>query len=113
MRYLTIPLIILMAFTFGCGKMIMEGRKIDEAKLNDIMTTNNTSAKVEQAFGKPDKVEKMASGEEQYSYRYYYKNPHWWTTDEVEEQNLKIVVKGDEVQSYNYKKTGKEELLKE
>ena len=113
MRYLTIPLIILMAFTFGCGKMIMEGRKIDEAKLNDIMTTNNTPAKVEQAFGKPDKVEKMASGEEQYSYRYYYNNRHWWTTDDVEEQNLKITLKDNEVQNYNYRKTSKEKIDKE
>ena len=83
--------------------MIMEGQKIDEAKVKDLMATNNTSTKVEQAFGKPDKVERMASGEEQYSYRYYYKNPHWWTVDEVEEQNLKIMVKDGAVQSYNYK----------
>jgi len=103
MRYLTIALIFLMAFTFGCGQMVMEGRKIDEAKVNDLMAMSNTPAKVEQAFGKPDKVEKMASGEEQYSYRYYYKNPHWWTTDEVEEQNLKVIVKDDEVQGFNYK----------
>ena len=103
MRYTTILLIFLMALTFGCGKMVMEGRKIDEAKVKDLMAMSNTSAKVEQAFGKPDKVEKMASGEEQYSYRYYYKNPHWWTIDEVEEQNLKIMVKDDAVQSYNYK----------
>lgn len=103
MRCLTIALIFLMAFTFGCGQMVMEGRKIDEAKVKDLMTTSNTSAKVEQAFGKPDKVEKLASGEEQYSYRYYYKNPHWWTIDDVEEQNLKIIVKDDAVQGFDYK----------
>jgi len=103
MRYLTLALIFLMAFTFGCGQMVMEGRKIDEAKVKDLMATSNSSAKVEEAFGKPDKVEKMASGEEQYSYRYYYKNPHWWTIDEVEQQSLKIIVKDDAVQSYNYK----------
>ena len=103
MRYLAIGLIFLMAFTFGCGKMVTEGRKIDEAKLNDLMATSNTSAKIEQALGKPDKVEKMASGEEQYSYRYYYKNPHWWRVDDVQEQNLKIIVKDDMVQSFNYK----------
>ena len=112
MRYLTIPLIFVVALTFGCG-IVTEGRKIDEAKLNDIMTTNNTSAKVEQAFGKPDKVEKMASGEEQYSYRYYYVNRHWWTTNDVEEQNLKINLKDNEVQSYSYRKASTEKLIKE
>jgi len=108
MRYTMILLIFLMAFTFGCGKMVMEGRKIDEAKVKDLMAMSNTSAKVEQAFGKPDKVEKMASGEEQYSYRYYYKNPHWWTVDDMAEQNLKIIVKDDMVQSYTYKSSTNE-----
>jgi len=113
MRYLTVTLILLMAFTFGCSKMVMEGRQIDEAKVKDLMAMSNTSAQVEQAFGKPDKVEKMASGEEQYSYRYYYKNPHWWTTDDVEEQTLKIMVKDQAVQSYSYRKSSTEKITKE
>lgn len=113
MRYVTILLVILMAFTFGCGKMVIEGRKIDEAKINNLMTMSNTSAKVEQAFGKPDKVEKLASGEEQYSYRYYYKNPHWWTVDDVEEQNLKVMVKGNAVQGYSYRRAATEKVTKE
>jgi hypothetical protein len=102
-----------MAFAFGCSKTIIEGRKIDEMKVKDIMATSNTSAKVEQAFGKPDKVERMASGEEQYSYRYYYKNPHWWTTDDVEEQTLKVMIKDMAVQSYSYRKATTEKITKE
>ena len=105
MRNTTILLIFLMAITFGCGKMVIEGRQIDESKVKDLMASSNTTDKVTQVFGKPDQVEKMASGEEQYSYRYYYMNPHWWTIDDVEEQNLKVVVKDSEVQRYNYNKS--------
>ena len=113
MRYVTIGLILLMACTLGCGKMVMEGRQIDEAKVKDLMMMSNTSDKVQQAFGKPDKVEKMVSGEEQYSYRYYYLNPHWWTTDDMEEQNLKVRVKDDQVQSYVYRRASTEKITKE
>ena len=113
MRYTTILLIFLMAFTFGCGKMVTEGRQIDEGKVKNLMATSNTTDKVTQVFGKPDKVEKMASGEEQYSYRYYYMNPHWWTINDVEEQNLKVMVKDSEVQSYNYRKSSTEKITKE
>jgi hypothetical protein len=113
MRYATIFLILLMTFAFGCSKMVIEGRQIDEAKVKDLMATSNTSAKIEQTFGKPDQVQKMASGEEQYSYHYYYKNPHWWTVDDVEEQNLKVMVKDNEVQGYNYRRAATEKLLKE
>ena len=108
MRYTTIFLILLMAFTFGCAKMVMEGRKIDEGKVKDLMTSSNTADKVTQVFGNPDKVEKMASGEEQYSYRYYYMNPHWWTANDVEEQNLKVMVKDKAVQGYSYRKSSTE-----
>ena len=113
MRYATIFLILLVAFAFGCAQMVIEGRKIDEAKIKDLMASSNTADKLTQAFGKPDKVEKMASGEEQYSYRYYYKNPHWWTIDDLEEQNLKVVVKDSEVQSYSYRKSSTEQVTKE
>jgi hypothetical protein len=113
MRYTTILLILLMAFTFGCAKMVIEGRQIDESKVKDLMASSNTAAKVTQVFGKPDKVEKMASGEEQYSYRYYYMNPHWWTTNDVEEQNLKVMVKDQAVQGYSYRKSSTEKLTKE
>jgi len=113
MRYTTILLVLLMALTFGCSKMVMEGRQIDEAKVKDIMTSSYTPDKVTQVFGKPDKVEKMASGEEQYSYRYYYMNPHWWTINDVEEQNLKVMVKDREVQGYNFKKSSTEKITKE
>jgi len=113
MRYTTILLILLMAFTFGCGKTIIEGRQIDEGQVKNLMVTSTTADKVTQVFGKPDKVEQMPSGAEQYSYRYYYMNPHWWTINDVEEQNLKVMVKDNEVQSYNYKKTSSEKLTKE
>jgi hypothetical protein len=113
MRYTTILLIFLMAFTFGCAKMVIEGRQIDESKVKDLMASSNTADKVTQVFGKPDKVEKMGSGEEQYSYRYYYMNPHWWTTNDVQEQNLKVMVKDQAVQGYSYRKSSTEKITKE
>ena len=113
MRYATIFLILLVAFAFGCASTIIEGRKIDEAKVKDLLAASNTADKVQQAFGKPDKVEKMTSGEEQYSYRYYYMNPHWWTIDDLVEQNLKVRVKDNEVQSYSYRKSSTEKVTKE
>jgi outer membrane lipoprotein-sorting protein len=113
MKYGTILLILLMGFAFGCAQTITEGTRIDEAKVKDFMARYNTADQVTQAFGKPYRVEKLPSGEDQFLYRYYYKDPHWWTTDDIEEQNLKIVVKDNEVQSYNYRKGTTEKITKE
>jgi outer membrane lipoprotein-sorting protein len=113
MKYGKIFLILLVAFTFGCAETVTQGRKIDEAKVKDLMVSYNTTDKLIEAFGKPDKVEKLPSGAEQYTYRYYFRNPHWWTIDDVQEQNLKVVVKDNEVQSYNFTKGSTEKITKE
>jgi len=93
--------------------MIIEGRKIDSAKLKQLQIDVTKTNKVEELFGKPDKVERLPSGEEMYVYRYERKNPHWWTMDAVDKQKLEVVLKDGVVQTYKLRTEGKEAILKE
>ncbi len=113
MRYISLSLVLLLAFIFGCAPMIIEGRKIDSAKLKQLQIDVTKTNKVEELFGKPDKIEKLPSGEEMYVYQYDRKNPHWWTMDAVDKQKLEVVLKDGVVQTYKLRTEGKEAILKE
>jgi hypothetical protein len=49
-----VTLVLLLAFIFGCAPTIIEGRKIDSAKLKQLMPGVANVQKVEELFGKPD-----------------------------------------------------------
>jgi hypothetical protein len=93
--------------------MIIEGRKIDSAKLKQLQIDVTKTNKVEELFGKPDKVERLPSGEEMYVYQYDRKNPHWWTMDAVDKQKLEVVLKDGVVQTYKLRTEGKEAILQQ
>ena len=93
--------------------MIIEGRKIDSTKLDQLIAGQTKVAKVGEIFGKPAKVEKMPSGEENYIYLYRRENPHWWTVDKIDQQKLEIVIKDGVVQTYKFREEGKEVVLKQ
>jgi hypothetical protein len=59
-----------MASTFGCTPTIIEGRKIDFTKLELLFKGQTKVANGEKLFGKPDKIETLSSGEENYFYGY-------------------------------------------
>lgn len=99
---MTLVLILMLALTFGCAQTVMEGRKIDSSKVS-FLALDQPKDTVVSSFGAPLKTETLPSGETKYVYHYYYMKPHWWTTNEVEEQDLEIILKDDQVQSFKYK----------
>ena len=92
---------------------MIEGRKIDSTKLDQLIAGQTKVAKVEEIFGKPDKVEKLPSGEENYIYLYRRENAHWWTIDKIDKQKLEVVIKDGVVQTYKFREEGKEVVLKQ
>lgn len=113
MRYISLSLVLLLAFIFGCAPMIIEGRKIDSAKLKQLMPGTSQTQKVEELFGKPDKVENLPTGEQMYVYGFELKNRHWWTTEEADKQKLEVTLKDGVVQTYKLRTEGKETILKQ
>jgi outer membrane protein assembly factor BamE (lipoprotein component of BamABCDE complex) len=93
--------------------MIIEGRKIDSAKLKQLMPGTSQTQKVEELFGKPDKVENLPTGEQMYVYGFELKNRHWWTTEEADKQKLEVTLKDGVVQTYKLRTEGKETILKQ
>ena len=113
MRYISMILVLLLAFVFGCAPTLIEGRKIDSLKVKQLAPGVSNAQQVEASFGKPDKIEKLPSGEEMYVYGYEVKNPHWWTMDAVNKQRLEVVLKNGIVQTYKLRTEGKEAILQQ
>jgi len=113
MRYIGATLVVFLALIFGCAPTIIEGRKIDSAKVKQLMPGVSKTERVEEFFGKPDKIEKLSTGEENYIYRYEIKNPRWWTMNQVDKQLLEVTLKDGVVQTYKLRTEGKEAVLKE
>lgn len=113
MRALIIALAAILSLTLACAPTIIEGRKIDPAKVKQMQIGVTKVTTVEELFGKPDKVEKLPTGKEMYVYSYERKNPHWWTMDAIDKQRLEIILKDGIVQSYKLRTEGKEVILKE
>jgi len=112
MRYMKVMLVLLLAFSFGCAATI-EGRKINSARLKQLTPGVSQAQKVEELFGKPDKVENLPSGEQMYVYGYELDTSHWWTMDAMDKQKLEVILKNGVVQSYRLRTDGKEAVLKE
>ena len=101
MRYIAIPVVVLVALTFGCSEMVVQGKAIDRAKINQLVPGQTQTQKVVEVFGKPDGVEKIASGGEKYVCQYYQLRPHIFKLDEVVKERLDIIIKDNMVQGYN------------
>lgn len=111
MRVFVIFLAAVFSFTLACAPTIIEGRKIDATKVKQMQPGVTKVAKVQELFGKPDKIEKLPTGEEMYVYGYEVRNPHWWTVDKVNKQRLEVVLKNGVVQKYKLRTEGKEAVL--
>lgn len=112
MRIVSFMLALLLVFTFSCAA-VYEGRKIDAAKVKQLNPGGTQVAKVEEVFGKPDKINKSPSGEDIYIYEYCAKHPHWWTINTLGAQKLEVIVKNGVVQTYKFTEEEKEAFLKE
>ena len=113
MRYMKVMLVFFLAFSFGCGSLVVEGRKIDSAKLKQLQPGASQAQKVEELFGKPDKVENLPTGGQLYVYGYSMKESRWFTSDSVDTQRLEVAVQDGVVQAYRVRTQGKETILKE
>ncbi len=113
MRYMRIMIVFLLAFSVGCGSMMVEGKKIDSAKLKQLTPGASSARKVEQLFGKPEKIENLPTGEQMYVYWYDMIKEPWYTSEAVDKQRLEVTVKDGIVQSYRLRTQGKETILKE
>ena len=110
MRYLAIAVVVLVALTFGCAEMVVQGKAIDRAKMDQLVPGQTETEKVVEVFGKPDSVEKMAGGGEKYVYQYFQLRPHIFRADEVVKQRLDITMQDNRVQGYDLTAEGIKDL---
>ena len=101
MRIASLVLILLLAFTVSCGPTITRGKYIDAERRSEIVNGQTTAERVVELFGQPEKIEKLPSGGEKYTYQYYHEEyNHWWTLPKYEKQDLEISIKDGMVQDY-------------
>jgi outer membrane protein assembly factor BamE (lipoprotein component of BamABCDE complex) len=110
MRYLGISVVVLVALTFGCAEMVVQGKAIDRAKMNQLVLGQTETGKVVEVFGKPDSIEKMAGGGEKYVYQYYQLRPRLFRVDETVKERLDITIQDNRVQGYNLTAEGVKDL---
>lgn len=113
MKWSGLVLVLLLAFSFGCAPTIIEGRKIDSAKLKEMSVGQTNKAKVEQVFGKPAKAETVSPGVERYIYTYRATDPEWYTLDKTQNQNFEVWFQNDVLLYYKLRTEGQEAVLKE
>ena len=113
MKWISLILVVMVGFVFGCAPTVIEGRKIDSEKLKQISVGQTNKAKVEEVFGKPSKVETVSPGVEKYIYTYRAKDPEWYTMDSTQNQDFEIWFQDGILQYYKLRSEGKEAILKE
>jgi len=114
MKIAGVILVFLLAFAVGCGPTIMQGTRIDASKRNEVIKGQTNVERITTLFGKPDKIEKLPSGEEKYVYQYYKEEyTHWWTLPRFERQKLEIFVKDGLVQDYHYTREARDVVTDE
>ncbi len=105
--------VLLLAVILSCAPKSFEGRKIDPAKVKQMQVGQISVADVEKLLGQPQKIEKAAAGEDVYIYYYKTQDFHWWTMNEVDQQNLEVTIKNGIVKDYRFRQDGKEAVLKQ
>ena len=112
MKYLTVVLILVVAFSFSCAS-IVKGRPIGKTQMDQLTVGETKAERVTQIFGEPDKKETVRPGEVKYIYSYYRLDPHWWTKDEVYQQNLEVTVVDGVVTKYDLRGDNVTRLLRD
>ena len=101
MRTASLVLILFLTLTISCGPTVTRGNYIDAERRNEIVNGTTTVDRVVELFGQPNKIEKLPSGGEKYTYEYYHEEyDKWWTLPKYEKQNLEISLKDGKVQDY-------------
>jgi outer membrane protein assembly factor BamE (lipoprotein component of BamABCDE complex) len=112
-KWIGLVLVLLLAVSFGCAPTVIEGKKVDSAKLKEMNIGKTNKAQVEQMFGKPAKVEMVSAGVEKYIYTYRAMDPEWYTMDKTQNQAFEVWFKDGVLQYYKLRTEGREAVLKE
>ena len=102
MKIIGMVAILLLVFTAGCGPSLQEGKRIDASQRMELIKGQN-AAGVVAMLGQPEKIEKLPSGGEKYTYRYYKEEyTHWYTLPKYEKQQMDIFLSDGIVQNFVY-----------
>jgi hypothetical protein len=113
MKWISLILVVMIAFVFGCGPTVLEGRKIDSGKFSQMTIGQTNKAKVEELFGKPAKTEMAPAGVEKYFYTYRETDPEWYTIESTQKQNFEVWFQNGILQYYKLRSEGQAAVLKE
>jgi len=113
MKWVSLGLVVLLAFAFGCAPTVMEGRKVDSAKLKEMSVGQTNKAQVEKVFGKPARVETVSPGVDKYTYTYRTTDPEWYTIDTVQRQEFEVWFQNGVLMYYKLRSEGLEPIFKQ
>jgi hypothetical protein len=113
MKWISLILVVMVAFVFGCAPTVIEGKKIDSAKFSQMSIGQTNKAKVEELFGKPAKTEMVSPGVEKYIYTYREADPEWYTMESTQKQDFEVWFQNGVVQYYKLRSEGQEAVLKQ
>lgn len=113
MKWVSVVLMVMLAFVFSCAPKVIEGRKIDSEKLKQMNVGQSSKAKVEELFGKPSRVETVSAGVERFIYTYRTVDPEWYTIDKTQKQDFEVWFRNGILQYYKLHTEGQEVVLKE
>ncbi len=113
MRYAAIALIGVMILAAGCAAPYTFGKQIDQGKMNQIVLGKTNTDQLVSILGKPNKIEPVKAGVENYVYYYYQDKPtHWYKLNDAEEQRLIVTLASGTVQRINLVQQGIDEVNK-
>ena len=105
MKYLMLVVVLVFAFSLGCGKPITIGTPIEKAKVDQLIPGTTPESKVVELFGQPMKTEQTAEGVK-HIYSYYEESPRIIRKNIQKKTTLEVLTKGGVVQKYDLKREG-------
>ena len=113
MRWISLLLVSLLALSFACAPTVIEGKKVDSAKLKEMSVGLTNKADVEKAFGKPARMENVSPGVEKYIYNYRTTDPEWYTIDAVQKQEFEVWFQNGVLVYYKLRSEGVDPIFKQ
>jgi len=113
MKWISLLLVSLLALSFACAPTVIEGKKVDSAKLKEMSPGLTSKAQVEQTFGKPARVETVSPGVDKYVYVYRTTDPEWYTIDTIQRQDFEVWFQNGVLMYYKLRSEGAEAILKQ
>jgi hypothetical protein len=112
-KAVSLSVLLLMVFVFGCSSTVIEGKRIDTEKMKQLVIGQTSDAKVEELFGKPAKIEKADPGIETYIYSYSAIQSFCWTIDRVGKEKLELGMRNGILKYYRFVWEEEDTVLRE